>query len=251
MKNVPHPTAVGIIPMFNRIAAAMIALPCLAVVVAIAHHPTAMGQSKEEAVATIVRATSSAQIIHGAIMVALLLLTAGLIQFSRQRGFGKPIVTVAIIAQCLALVMSFVAMTFDGFAIPEVAARCPTGASACLAPVITMLTLSGICVQVFTKLSFLLMALATLLWSAEFLVHDRLRLYGSAFAGTGAMLAWLVAHLGIGLGALQLWLLVRTITTLTPHTLLWAIAGQFIWYLLVAVWLATSFAPSHAVGSDL
>jgi hypothetical protein len=227
----------------DRIAAGMIILPCLLIMAAVAHHPVAAGSTTAGRLADILRLSSVDGLVHGAIMAGLLVLTGGLIQFSRRRGLAKPLVALAVLAQILAVAMSFVAMTFDGFVIPAIAARCPTGAASCLEGALVALPLASDAVQAFTRVGLALMAFATLLWSADLAVHRAVRLDRWTGIGAAALTAWILAHSGLAVSAVQFWALGQLFTRLTPHTLLLILGVQSLWYLAVATLLIRAPAP--------
>jgi hypothetical protein len=197
----------------------MIAAACLALTIAIAHHPVAQGASALLRVASIQQQAFADELIHGTIMAILLILASGMGYYSLQRGIKKPAVLTACLAYCLATVLGFIAGAFDGFVLPALARRCPGNFDECLRRTEDLLGFASICVQVFSRISLLLMVAATLLWSIDLLLGHSARLRGAA---------------GVAVALFQVWFLSGIAYVRTPHTLLAVMIAQIIWYLIVA-----------------
>ena len=203
----------------DRLMAALIAVACVAMVVAIAHHPVAQGATVNARIVNVAQQGATDELVHGAIYILLLTLACGMSHYSLRRGINKPAVLAAGLAYCLATALSFVAMAYDGFVIPALARRCADGSSDCLNRAGELLSFASLCVQVFSRIGLLLMALSTILWSVDLLTSRKARVRGVVCGG---------------ISAAQLWLLSGVAYVLTPHSLLAVMATQIVWYLLVA-----------------
>src|SRR5579863_2838517 len=200
----------------HKAVAALIALACLVLTVAIAQHPVAHGATAALRIASVAQQSSADELVHGAIMAILLVLAASMGYYSMQRDITKPAVLSACVAYGLATVMGFIAGAFDGFVLPGLLGRCPGESANCLGQTEQLLGFASVCVQVFSRISLLLMVAATALWSTELLLDPTARLRGAV---------------GILLVFVQIWLLSGIAYGLTPHTLLVVMVGQIIWYL--------------------
>lgn len=194
----------------------------VAAIAIIAYHPVAQGNSASAKLLSVVEQSFAAQAVHGAVMAILLVLGVAMTGFSQSLGLSRVKVRAALTAFMLAVVMSFCAMTVDGFVIPAIGQKCDNASQDCLAASMTMFGFAAIFVQMFTKMALFLIAGATALWSIAMMDRDR---------------QWrIVAGLGIASACAQIALLVGPAAQLTPHTLIMVFASQSIWFFGL-VWL--------------
>jgi multisubunit Na+/H+ antiporter MnhC subunit len=206
----------------NKVAAAAVVTMMLGVVAAISHHPVSGGGSLANKVANISHLGELNQLVHGAIMIMLICLSAAMSLFSKQLGRNVFAVIAASSAYTVGVNLCIIAMGFDGFVFPALADHCAGEASSCAEALKSVLTLSSEVIQAFTRLGFIAIALATMLWSAQLAVVERKRKL--ALAG---LLSVVVQFTALATVAVQL----------TPHSMLFVVAGQLIWYCVVAIYL--------------
>lgn len=188
----------------------------------IAFHPVAQGDSTAARLLSIVEQSVAAQAVHGAVMAILLVMGVAMIGFSQSLGIGRVSVRSALTAFMLAIVMSFCAMTVDGFVIPAIGQKCVSASQDCLAETMTMLNIAAIMVQMFTKIALFLIAGATALWSIA--MRNRDRQYR------------IVAGIGVASACAQIALLFGPAAYLTPHSLIMVFTAQSFWFFGL-VWL--------------
>lgn len=206
----------------NRpIIAVGIGVAMLAVILAISHHPVSHGATLAEKLVSMQQQSFAAQAVHGVVMLLLAFLTIAMAALSDRLGLRRPAVALALLLFVLATVQGCIAMTFDGFVTPLLAARCLGGMPGCADTMAGPLMLAAAAVQAFTRLSLLATALAVGLCSAQLIAGPRLYLAGA---------------IGLASATLQLVLLAGVATVLTPHTLIIVLAAQLAWY-GVAVWV--------------
>lgn len=180
-----------------------------------------------EKVSSVEHLSGAAQLVHGAVMFVLALLTSGMLYFSALLGFRRPAVLTATIFYVVATALMFVATTIDGFVIPMIGAHCEATTVNCLQSTQEMLSLASIFVQSFTRIGEFATASAIFFWSIE-LLHFRSQLRVIGLAGVAIAVGHVV-------------LLFGPASVLTPHSLLMLLALQVMWYLFAAVLMAGWF----------
>lgn len=208
----------------DRYVAGGLAVACFAILIVIAHHPVARAATMPEKIASIARQGPLDRMVHGSAMLLWTSLGVCMTYYSLRRGIERLPVLAGCLSYGLATIFGLIAMTFDGFVLPEVVGICATDARACAHLIEPMLRFSGIAVQVFTWLGLVLMSSATMLWSL------------SLMAEQGR--AKIAALLGFAVMTVQFWMLNGVAAHLTPHSLLMVLVAQLIWYLAVAASLA-------------
>ena len=203
----------------DRVVAAMIAAVCVAMIVAIAHHPVAQGANAVMRISSIRQQGGTDETVHGTILVLLLMLASGMSHYSLLRGIEKPTVLTAALTYGLATALTVIAGAFDGFVVPALAAKCPNLTGECLRQIEESLSFASLCVQVFSRIGLLLMALATILWAVDLIASKGTRLRGA---------------MGLAIAFMQVWLLSGVAYVLTARSLLSVMLAQIAWYCLVA-----------------
>jgi hypothetical protein len=206
----------------NKVAAAVVVTMMLGVVAAISHHPVSGGGSLANKVANISHLGEMNQLVHGAIMIMLICLSTAMTLFSKQLGRDVFAVIAASTAYTVGVNLCIIAMGFDGFVFPALADHCAGEATSCAEALKSVFTFSSEVIQAFTRLAFISIALAILLWSAHLAVVERQRKL--ALAG---LLSVVVQFTALATVAVQL----------TPHSMLFIVAGQLIWYCVVSIYL--------------
>jgi hypothetical protein len=206
----------------NKVTSAVVLTMILGLFVAIIHHPVGGGGSLDSEVANISRLGAMDQLVHGSIMVMLILLSAAMTLFSNRLARDALTVIAANSAYGFGVGLCLIAMGFDGFVLPALADHCAGEVPSCAEGLKSILTLSSEVVQVFTRLAFMSIALAVLSWSGH-LAFVRRR--------------WKMAVAGLLSATLQLIALATAAVRLTPHSMLFVLAGQLIWYCTVAMFL--------------
>ncbi len=219
----------------DKYIAGFLMVTILAVFVVVSHHPVASGGSLSSALASISQQGGLDQLVHGSIMVLLILLSAAMTLFSDRLGRCYPAVVAAITSYMLGIGLTLVAMGFDGFILPALAEHCIGGAADCAEQLKSVIALTSEVVQVFTRLGFMATALAILLWSAHLILVVRKTIWG------------ILGFLSV---ALQFAALATLAVRLTPHSLLIVLAGQLIWYAVVAAFFWFRGTSANTVTLD-
>lgn len=199
-----------------------LAMLFIAAIGIVAFHPVAQGGSGAERLASVIEQSRAAQVVHGAVMAILLIFGVAMVGFSQTLGLGRATVRTALTAFMLAIVMSFFAMTVDGFVIPAIGQRCASASRECLATTMIMFGFAAILVQMFTKIALFLIAASIAMWSLAMIKRD---------------LQWrIVAGIGFVSACVQTLLLIGPAAYLTPHSLIMIFAVQSLWFFGL-VWL--------------
>lgn len=195
-------------------SAALIGLFAIGSLIAVAHHPEARSLAGIGELARLDR------LVHGAIIALFVALGMGLATLSQRLGFARFTVRSAMLAFVLAAGAAIAAMAIDGFVVADAGERFANAPANDAASVRTILVFAAFAIQVLTKLSLTLMALATLLWSIEFLQRKG----AAAFVGG---LGLLVALASAGI-------MLFSDLRLTPHSLMAVMGAQNLWFAALA-----------------
>lgn len=202
----------------SRTAAIIMAVTALLIMVALYHHPTVSHPaSAPEVHAQIVRLAVRDNLVHGALIVLLALMTGALSAFGKAPGKGG---SAALACYALGCVLLGVAMLFDGFIVPQLAGR-----FAAEAPETGLILLRaiGVVIQVFSKAGILAHCAAILIWSC---------------AAWQAKRARTAAIIGLPAALLPAGLILITDQVLHPHSLMMIFSLHALWYLAAASHMA-------------
>jgi hypothetical protein len=193
--------------------------------VAIAHHPQVSAKLDDATTfARIAALSKTDEIMHGTMIALLLLLAFGLIVLARSRGLERPAVTGALLCSVLGIAAPIAAGTIDGFWLPWYAARMAGADPAHVAIGMQLVTAASIMIQVASKIGFVGIAMAIVLFSIDLFDGDRYHTLLGAY--------------GVLAGASVIALLATFATRLTPQTLLAPMSLQTIWFVIVGTLLA-------------
>lgn len=223
-----------------RVAAFATASMALLVMVALFHHPV-IGHPADarDAHLQIVQLRSANNLVHGALTAMLVVLASALALLGKVLGRPRAAVSGALVAYCLGCVLLGVAMLFDGFVMPRLAAQFVSAPSAETEVGMLIMRSLGVVIQVFSKAGLLAHCVAMLMWS-----------YAAATSREALPgLRWCAA-IGVAAALLPAALILFTDLQLTPHTLMLIFAAHAAWY-LAAAWLLyqSSIAGSGTVAS--
>ena len=209
---VPNGTAAGI----------AIATCAIAVVFAIAHHPTVTVREPAQAIAQMVRLAAMDRIVHGAVIVLLGALLFGFTVYSLRRGLHRQTVVAALLAYAAGSGAMFGAALIDGFLIPAVAARYAGAAPDAINLAAQLLALCALAIQILAKFGTIALSSAVVLWSADLVrTPGALRVTGIIGIASGVAVVVVLAFAG----------------HLNPHNLGVIVLLQAIWYVAIAALL--------------
>jgi uncharacterized membrane protein len=210
----------------RRIAAVAIAATALLVMVALFHHPVASHHEQaRDTHAQIAQLASADNLVHGALTAMLVVLAGALAVFGAALGARRPALSAALGAYGLGCGLLGVAMLFDGFVIPRLAAQFVSGDVAAADTGLLIMGATGVIIQVFSKAGLLVQCVAMLTWSYAAATSTQTLPGARWFAGVGALAALLPA-------AAILW----SDLTLTRQSLMVIFAAHAVWY-FAAAWL--------------
>jgi hypothetical protein len=140
----------------TRLAAALIGCTAIFELVMVTHHPV-VSQSEQDAsllLGKLAAITQTNLTFHAVLMLIAVGQLVGLFLFARRLGPDRPLVLAGMIFCSLAAALLVIAMTFDGFVVYELMARCGASARGCPQETIRALGLVSAIIQGFTKLGF-------------------------------------------------------------------------------------------------
>lgn len=181
--------------MRDRIGGAALIVAAAGTVLAMAHHPSGM------------HGGPLGQIVHGAMIALLGLLTFGFLRFAQLRGFDRPLILIGIIAYVVSLLAHVGAATINGFIVPGLVGGQPPVSH-------DILRFAWHANQALAKLGVFATGIAYVAWGAELSRETRTRWIGLAGIVAGIVPAALLAA-----GAIRL-----------------DVAGAFIAYATHAAW---------------
>jgi len=209
----------------NKLRPAALAIVCTAalILVALFHHPVVSHAANAQgAQAQMVRLGASDNLVHGALTAMLIVLASALAVFDKVLGTARPVPGGARIAYFLGCVLLGVAMLFDGFVLPALAANSMSAQPFEAQFVALIMRTIGIVIQEFSKAGLVSQSVAMLIWAY-------------AAASRPALPGW---RWCVGLGVLSgllpaAWILFGGLV-LTPHSLMAVFGLHMAWYLAVA-----------------
>jgi hypothetical protein len=214
-------------PATRRFAGFLLAACSLLTLVAVSHHPTVRGVHGTAALEAIARLGASDRLVHGALILLfssmLFSLTVHTISGSRTLHLG----VTAWVAFLVAYLAVLGAMLIDGFFVPAYAERALHLNAADTAPAMAVLNAAAVAIQISTKLGFVALGIAVLLWSFDLLADNGQRR--------------VVGIVGL-LAATAVVVLVLVESALNPHSLLIIIGVQAVWFLGLG-WVMFAPAP--------
>lgn len=209
-----------------RVAAFAIAAGALLIMVALFHHPViGHHDNARDAHVQLVQLGSADNLVHGVLTASLVVLASALAVFGNALGPRRPATSGALFAYCLGCVLLGVAMLFDGFIIPGLAAQFVSAQPFETQMGVLIVRAMSVTIQVFSKAGLIAQCLAILAWSYAAATN------GAARAG----LRWFAA-IGVPAALLPAALILFTDLQLTPHSLMVILAAHAAWY-LAAAWL--------------
>lgn len=219
-----------------RIAAVAIASAALLVMVALFHHPVISHHGDvRDMQLQIVRISSADNLVHGALTALLAVFACTLAIFCKTFGVRRPAVSMALAAYCLGCLLLGVAMLFDGFAVPRIAAQFLSAHAFEAERGMLIIRSTGVVIQLFSKAGLIAHCAAILAWS-----------YAAATGGqTSARQRWL-AGIGVPAALLPAAFIMFTDLQLAPHNLMMIFAAHGVWYLAAARVLYGSGANSNS-----
>lgn len=162
----------------DRIAGAALVATALAIVLAMAHHPSGAHGSG-----------GLSGFVHGAMITLLALQVFGFAHFARGRGLGHPFILAGLVAYGISLFAHVGAATINGFVVPAIAGRGPGAVSH------DIFLFAWEANQALAKLGVYATGAAFILWSLDLLRREAglARLVGLAGLAAGAVPAVLLA----------------------------------------------------------
>lgn len=222
----------------RRAAAAAIAGTTLLVMVALFHHPVVGPHGDAHGVhVQITQLASADNLVHGALTTMLVALASALAIFGETLGPRRPAVSGALAAYCLGGVLLGVAMLFDGFILPGLAAQFIAAPPSEADMGILILRAASVVIQVFSKAGLVAQCAAILMWS-----------YAAA-TSQPQLPGWRwCAAIGVMAGLPPAALILFGDLPLTPHSLMALFAAHAAWYLAAAWSLYRSGMPRAQAG---
>lgn len=213
-------------------AGVALGLICIACVVVLAHHPTAIGHSELEVLSSIRTQAAMDRLVHGALIALLAVLAGLMVYFSTVFTLRRPLAIVAVVLLVLGVSTEICAAAVDGFVTPDVATSCDAALPICAASIVSSLKFSSLLIEYFSRVGLYLVALSTMLWGL------------SLFPGFGYR--HYLPLIGFFSGVAQVVALTDT-DRLHPHSLMIILLAQVAWYLAVAASLFTAQSRGTAV----
>lgn len=214
-----------------RVSAFAIAGTALLVMVALFHHPVISDPADaRDAHLQIVQLRSANNLVHGALTAMLVVLASALALLGNVLGRPRPAVSGALVAYCLGCGLLGVAMLFDGFVMPPLAAQFVSAPSSDTEVGMLIMRSLGVVIQVFSKAGLFAHCVALLMWS-----------YAAATSREALPgLRWCAA-IGLVAASLPAAFILFTDLQLTPHSLMLIFTAHAAWY-LAAAWLLYQFS---------
>lgn len=203
-------------------AGLILILAALLSLVAVAHHPVIKAGETGELFQQIQETALTDRLVHGALIVCGIAVLFSLCRLAQRLGIDRNSVLLGLIFYSLGTATLIGAALIDGFFVPEIGARYYHGAPAAADGGLALLRFCSIAIQIFTKLSIIVTSIAILLWSISF-----------ARTGRGPLIA---AVVGVAAALSQGAILFYNLSAITAHTVIFVLAAQMIWYLIVG-WL--------------
>lgn len=140
----------------HRLAAALIGCTAIFELALVTHHPV-VSQTHQDAGVPLTQLAAIIQTnlaFHAVLMLIAVGQLVGLFMFARRLGQDRPLVLAGMISCSLAAALLIIAMTFDGFVVYELMARCDASVTGCTQEIAPALSFVSAIIQGFTKLGF-------------------------------------------------------------------------------------------------
>lgn len=199
----------------------LVAAPLLTVF-AMAHHPTAGGESTAERLASMVRLGALASWVHGILIALVLAIFLGLLAFAARLGWSFPVRAGAIVYG-LGVVCMVGAALVSGFIVPGLAERYVDASRAAMEAAMPAFHLSHEANQALAKVGTVAMSAGIFLWSLV-LVNRPGWLRALGLFG---LLVGSFPVLGLLLGRLEL----------DVHGMFLVVLGQALWQVAAGAWM--------------
>lgn len=188
----------------------------LLTVIFVAHHPMADMHDRAQGLHNIAAIADPQRWVHGGLMGLMVLYTVCFSGFAWRLGVGQPLVMAGWLSYVLGCGVMLLAALTDGFLVSDVAGSGLTGAY----------DLIGFCfilIQGFSKLGFVLIAAAIVLWGHALMHHTG----GARWVGLLAMAT----------GGFSAAFILTSTHGLNVMTLFWYMVAQTVWNMTVAIWM--------------
>jgi hypothetical protein len=189
--------------------------------IAAAHHPVIEARERDELLARIPETAFTNRFVHGTLILCGVALLFAFCRFARRQGIQRTSVLLGLIFFALGTLAMIAAALIDGFLVPEIGTNYLRATGATVDAGFSLLQFCSIAIQLFTKSSLIATSSATLLWSIS-------------FARRGTVWAALV---GVLVALLQLYILAYGGSPITAHTVVFVVAPQMVWNIIVGLLL--------------
>lgn len=191
--------------------------------IAAAHHPVIEARERDELLARIPETAFTNRFVHGALILCGVALLFAFCRFARRQGIERTPVLLGLIFFALGTLAMIAAALIDGFFVPEIGASYLPATGAMADAGFSLLQFCSIAIQLFTKSSLIATSSATLLWSISFVRPGRNTLWA--------------ALVGVLVALLQLYILAYGGSPITAHTVVFVVAPQMVWNIIVGLLL--------------
>jgi hypothetical protein len=195
-------------------------------IVALALHPHLSGHAGPQAELRQLDSLGARdRLVHGTLLLLLGVLLTGFASYSLHRGLSRLPVLAGLVSFALGIGGLFAAGLIDGFVLPEIVARFVAASTAAQDAAVATIAAAGVAVIVLSMFGIVALTIAIAAWSLD-LARD---VGESRIAGIVGFVSALLT------GAV----LVTGGSSLTPHTLIAVLCVQGVWYVWIAVLLAS------------